>query len=325
MSSRLHAASRFAAITLLGCTALAGCQDCNKGGATASDAGAGGAAPPTDSSASLTPIVLEAGTLNATPLPTASVAAMVNRDNLPPYAGPTGSVEGNITVIGDPAKETPADFSRCPDAENTFGRAFREGARDPVATNNARPLADAIVVVTGHNVAGHKASYVPEKNEAKEVRIEKCAPVERSATLTFGQRIEVKNLTNEFWTPVLEPGQNLVLIMATPHGDPAKLYPKKPGHFLLADRDRKYATVDVYVFLHSLHTSSALTGYYRIDGIPVGKQKVSAMHPQIDAAAEQEITISPGVVHKVDLVLKNVNREAGAPEAGLDAGYQPLR
>ena len=292
---------------------LAGCADCSKGG--------GGAT--SDATASVTLVEAgvsarpDGGTLNVTPVPTASVAAMVNPDRLPEYSGPTGSIEGTITVTGDPAPATPADFSRCPDAEKTWGHAFREG---PPGPGGARPLADAIVVVTGY-----KGFYLPETREAKEVRIEGCAATTRTLTLTYGERIEVKNLSKDFWTPMLEPGPNLVLMMATPGGDPAKIYPKKPGHYLLTDRDRKYAVVDVYAFLHPLHTASSLTGFYRIDGVPVGKLKVSSTHAHIDSNAEADVTVAAGVVHKVDLVLKNVNKEAGAPSAPDAAAAPPLR
>jgi hypothetical protein len=242
---------------------------------------------------------------------------MVNPDKLPEYSGPTGSIEGTITVTGDPAPVNHADFSRCPDAEKTWGHLFREGAPGP---NGARPLADAIVVVTGY-----QGFYLPETREAKEIRIEGCATTTRTLTLTYGERIEVKNLSKDFWTPVLEPQPNVVLMMATPGGDPAKIYPKKPGHYLLADRDRKYAVVDVYAFLHPLHAASSVTGFYRIDGVPVGKLKVSSTHPQIGSTAEADVTVAAGVVHKVDLVLKNVNKDAGSPAAPDAAAAPPLR
>jgi hypothetical protein len=293
-----------------GGVALVGCRDCNgSGGQPSVDAAVDAAAPPPPP---------DGGTLNVTPVPTASVEAMVNPDHLPPYQGPTGSVEGTIRVIGDPAPATPSDFSRCPDAELTWGHAFREGPPEP---NGQRPLADAVVVVTGY-----KGFFLPEASEAKEVRIERCAMTTRTVTLTFGQRLEVKNLSREFWTPVLEPSATRVLMMATPNGDPAKIYPKKPGHFLLLDHDRKYALVDVYAFLHPLHTASSTTGYYRIDGLPVGKLKVSTTHPHIDSNAEQDVTIAAGVVQKVDLVLKNVNRDAGprVRDAGADAPNEPF-
>lgn len=288
--------------------ALAGCEDCSKGGGAAGDA-----AVAVDAAAG------DGGVMNVTPVPTAAVMDLVNPEKLPPYAGPTGSVEGTVSVVGDPPPVVAGDFSKCPDAERTWGHAFREGppigekgSPERMAAGGARALADAIVVVTGY-----RGFFLPEKQEAKEVRIEGCAYTTRTATMTFGQRIEVKNLSKDFWTPVLEPGTNMVLMMATPHGDPAKIYPKKPGHYLLTDRDRKYAVVDVYAFLHPLHTSTDVVGHYRIDGLPVGKVKISTTHPQIDANAETELTVQEGIVQKVDLVLKNVNKDAGAP---LDAG-----
>ena len=171
-------------------------------------------------------------------------------------------------------------------------------------------------------ITGYKGFYVPETQEAKEIRIEGCGFTTRTLTMTFGERLEVKNLSKDFWTPVLEPGPNLVLMMATPGGDPAKIYPKKPGHYVLSDRDRKYAKVDVYAFLHPLHTASSPTGFYRIDGVPVGKLRVSTTHSQIDSNAEADVTITAGVVHKVDLVLKNVNKEAGASPP-VDAAAAP--
>ncbi len=297
--------ARFLAIALL-LSAAAGCEDCSKRGAApvdgASAVDAAQAAGQSDGSV-----------INATPVPTAAVLDLVNPEKLPPYAGPTGSVEGTISVVGDPAPVVANDFSRCPDAAKVWGHAFREGS--PPSAGSARALADAIVVVTGY-----RGFFVPEKQEAKEVRIEDCAYTTRTATMTFGQRLEVKNLTKDFWTPVLEPGRNVVLMMATPNGDPAKIYPKKPGHHLLLDRDRKYVLVDVYAFLHPLHASTDVLGHYRIDGLPVGKVKVSTTHPQIDANAESELMVQAGVVHKVDLVLKNENKDAGPADA---AGSRP--
>ena len=298
---------------------MSGCDDCKGGGATVVD-GAAAAADTALVQVDASMKMPEGGTLNATPLPTASVAAVLNPDKLPVYSGPTGSVEGTITVIGDPAPATPADFSRCPDADKTWGHAFREGPPGPSGAG-ARPLADAIVVVTGY-----RGFYLPETQEAEEIRIEGCAYTQRTLTMTFGQRLEVKNLAKDFWTPVLAPGRSIVLMMAPPNGDAVRIYPKTPGHHLLGDRDRAYVLVDVYAFLHPLHASSSITGYYRIDGLPVGKVRVSSTHPQIDSNAEADLAISPGVVHKVDLVLKNVNKEAGAraQDAGGDSGPPPV-
>lgn len=296
---------------------LTGCADCNKPGGAGAD---GGTSSPDPSASASAAAPRSSVPMNATPVPTASVNAAMNPDNLPPYAGPTGSVEGTVFVTGDPARATPADFAKCAAAEKTWGRVFREG---PVGPSGARLLGDAIVAVTGY-----KGFYVPEQREAKQITIQGCGYTTRTATMTYGQRLEVKNESGEFWTPMLEPGTNMVLMMATPKGDPVKIYPKKPGHYLLMDRDRKYAFVDVYAFLYPLHTSTDLAGHFRIDGVPVGKMKLSTTHPQIEGEHSQEVTITADVVTKQDFTLKNVNRDAGSPkDAGSSdaAAAPPLR
>src|SRR5688572_9870772 len=63
----------------------------------------------------------DGGVVNVTPIPTASVAAMVNPENLPAYAGPTGSVEGTVFVVGPPAPDNVADFRGCADASASWG------------------------------------------------------------------------------------------------------------------------------------------------------------------------------------------------------------
>lgn len=301
----MRAGALFAACVLSWC--LGGCDGCSKHEVAGLDA-----AP----SASLAKA--DAAPVNATPIPTASVAALLNPDKLPAYTGPTGSVEGTITVTGDPAPERRADFKKCPDAATVYGRTFREGP--PGGPKGARPLADAIVAVTGYS-----GFYIPEKNEAKEVTIEGCAYTQRTVTMTFGQRLDIKNLSKDLWTPVLQPGPNLVMMMAPPNGDPVKLYPKKPGRFLLGDRERRYAEADVFVFLHPLHASTNLEGKYRIDGVPVGKVKVNTTHPQIDGAeASVEVDVKEGVVHRVDLQIVHKApppKDAGPP--GSDPRVYP--
>ncbi len=276
--------------------AAAACDGCAKGSSSASP----DAAPPP---------IEAGGPVNATPVPTASVAQMVNPDNLPPYSGPTGSIEGTVYVVGDPPEETPADFSKCPSAAAIWGKSFRE--RSPSAGRDAgagaRSLADAIVAVTGYT-----GFYLPETREASSLSIEGCGFSARTVTMTYGQRLEVKNLTNEFWTPLLEPGANLVMMMAAPKGDPVKIYPKKPGHYLLVDRDRKYAISDVYAFLHPLHAATDGAGHYRIDGVPIGKVKINARHPRFDDEKTLEVEIAASVVSDVDLVLRHTT----PPDAG---------
>lgn len=259
--------------------------------------------------------ISDGGVLNATPVPIASVEAMVNPDKLPAYAGPTGSVEGHVRVVGDRAVPTPnMDFTRCAGAAKLWGKDFREADG---TDKGPRALADAVVAVTGYK------GFVAEKAEAKTLVIEGCGYKSLTVTLTFGQRLEVKNDSNDFWTPVLEPSPRMVMMMAAPHGDPVRIYPKKPGHYLLVDRDRKYAYADVYAFLHPLHTSSDLDGKYRIDGIPVGKVKVNARHPRLDAETTMDLEVRPGVVHPVDLTIKFERGDAGAKELPDSGTYHP--
>ena len=138
--------------------------------------------------------------------------------------------------------------------------------------------------------------------------------------MTFGQRLDVKNLSNEFWTPKLEPQQSAMFMMATPGGEAVKLYPMKPGHYHLIDHDRAYAVNDLYAFLHPLHATSDLSGGYRIDGIPVGKLTVNTSHPKIrDTEASKTVEIKAGAVTRVDLTLSYT-----APvKAPADAGATP--
>lgn len=257
----------------------------------------------------------DAAPMNAGPLPTASVAKMVNPDGLPAYAGPTGSVEGTITVTGPEAPPTSADFSKCPDAEKTYGTSFRTG---PARADGSRPLVDAIVAVTGY-----KGYFVPEKDEAETVTIEGCAFAKRTVTLTFGQRLDVKNRAQRLWAPYLEPAGKTIM-MATPGGDPVKIYPPKHGHFFLLDREHPYAIADVYAFLHPLHASTDVSGHYRIDGVPVGKLKVNTTHPRFGGEASADIDVRAGVIAKADLVLRFELADAGArtTDAG---GYPGLR
>lgn len=242
-------------------------------------------------------------TVNATVLPTELVAKRLNPENLPVYNGDTGSIEGTITTDGDPPLPTPADFTKCPGAEKLYGTSFRQG--DTVDDGKAWKQPDAIVGVTGYT-----KFYVPEKTESRELRIEGCGYRERTMTVTYGQRIDVKNMTRELWTPILEPGPTSYMMMATPGGDPVHLYPKKPGEYLVVDHDRRYAVVDVRVLLFPLHTVTDANGHFRIDGVPVGKVTLFATHPRMNGDTSQEIEVKPGLIETFDLRLHHVHKDA---------------
>src|SRR5208282_1361189 len=76
----------------------------------------------------------------------ASVAYVLNPYNLPAYSGPTGSVEGTVTIDGPASPNLPLQAAgKCPAAIDTYGKLFRDG---PAAKpGGPRPLADAVVAV----------------------------------------------------------------------------------------------------------------------------------------------------------------------------------
>lgn len=263
-------------------------------------------------------LVPDAGMLNVATVPDSEVKAMLNPDNLPMYAGPTGSIEGRVEVSGPEAAGTglsKSTFAECPDAENEYGKMFRSGPMPEAG--DKRWLADAIVVVTGY-----KGFWVREKKDAVLATIEGCGYRARTITMTFGQRLEVKNLTDQFWTPELEPRSPGAMMMAPPHNtDPVKLYPKKAGRHAVVDHDRKYIVNDLMVFRHPLHAVSEMqTGHFRIDGVPVGKMRVTASHPEIpNVASTFETVVKVGETSTVNFVInykgEPLPKDAGATDA----------
>jgi hypothetical protein len=251
--------------------------------------------------------------INVTPLPAASIEAYVNPSHLPPYTGPTGSVEGTIRVDGPPSPDMKGvDFKTCPAAAHTYGKVFREG---PAGADGSRPLADVLVAITGY--AGY---FVPERAEAAKLTIDDCAFGARTVAMTFGQRLEVGNNTPELWAPSLAQTPMPVLMMATSHGDPVRLYPPHPGYFTLIDKEKhSWAQADVYALLHPLHAVTDAAGHYRIDGVPVGKLKVNARLRVLQQDASADVEILAGVVKNVDLVLHYVP----APVPTTDAAAMP--
>lgn len=272
---------------------------------------------PSDASQEATTVVTperDGAVVNQTTIPTASVLAVVNPFDAAPYDGPSGSIEGTVTVSGDPPPSSNLDFSKCPSAEPIDGKLFRVGPNDA--------LADAVVAVQAF-----PTQFIPEKNEAKTVHIEGCTYAERTITLTFGQRLDVKNDGDLIIFPGLEPLTTPAMMAAPPHGDPVRFYPPKPGRYRLVDLGgRKYMTVDVFVSPHPMHATTDVKGHYRIDGIPVGKRQVQAHHPAIGdgpKATVRDIDIVAGVVQKLDFVVKysNAPSDAGAAAtASQDAG-----
>lgn len=281
---------------------LAGCKDPPKDEAPR-DAQIADGSPATGASAEVVPSRYDE----------AKVRALLNPSGLPAYQGATGSVEGTITVRGAPPPATTgakADFSRCPEASETYGSAFRVSP----SGDGVRALADAIVAVTGYE------GFVPAKSDHVTVSFEGCAYDRRTVLMTFGQRIDVFNKSKkQMITPDIDGQPVLALRIAAPHSISAvHLFPPGPGRFHLIDRGvLTYVDQDVYVLLQPLHATTDLKGSYRIDGIPVGKATVNVAHPAFTGDAAREVTVSANLVQRVDLVLsfgQDAGVAGGAPK-----------
>jgi hypothetical protein len=234
--------------------------------------------------------------VNATELPLEKIEAFVNRNNAPLYTGPTGSLEGTITITGDPPAEVKGlDFSKCPAGRDVYGKLFRVGAKQ---ANGSSTLGDALVAVTGY------PGFIPERNLAKRISFDNCAFSTRTIDLTMGQKLEVVNNGQKLIAPSLAQAPLPALMLAAQNTAPVNVYPLKPGYYTLVDRmELSYLRDDLYSMYTPLHTVTTLDGHYRIDGIPVGKVSVNARLPTIRKETTREVEIHANKVRTVDLSL----------------------
>ena len=235
---------------------------------------------------------------NGSHLKDSEVLAFVNPQHLPVYTGPTGSLEGTITITGDPSPDVPAlDYHKCPAGKDTYDKLFRVGATQ---SNGARTLADALVAVTGYG-----AYFIPERNPVRSVTFEHCALNARTIDVTIGQRIEVSSKDDLLFAPILAQAQLPALMLASKNTAPVALYPPKPGYYTLIDRmELSYLRGDVYALLQPLHTVTSLDGHYRIDGIPVGNVTLNTRLARIRKEASRTVQVEANVVKTVDLALE---------------------
>jgi len=222
--------------TCVGVAALvAGCHD------KASSSPAASSSASSDPPASAEPSAsAPASASHAFPIPSASVQAVLNPDNLPAYAGPTGSVEGTITVRGPAAPDVKVDVAKCPAALDTYGKLFREGKPD--SPNGPRWLADAVVVAVGYT------GYLPAKDEVVRTTIRPdCAYPSRTIAVTYGQRIEVSNQSKLLFAPVIDQETTPAVMVAPPgeNGDPVRIYPRRAGYFTMTDRVQTFVREDL--------------------------------------------------------------------------------
>jgi hypothetical protein len=303
----------------VGIPALVGCRSSDAASGSAptaapAAAAASGGAEPAASASTTGPVA------NITfPMPQSALDEVLNPDHLPAYDGPTGSLEGTITVKGPAAPDVKVDVAKCPAAMDAYGKLFREG--HPDMPGGPRWLADAVVVVVGY-----KGFYLPEKNEAVKETIgaATCAYPARTIAVTYGQRLDIANETKVLFAPVIDQESTPAVMVAPPggNGDPVRVYPRRAGYFNLTDRIQLFVREDLYVFRHPLHAVTDTSGHYRIDGIPVGKLEVGVHHPTVDADAKKPIEVVAGVVQRVDLEL---TYKPKPPAKVVEAGLPPKR
>jgi hypothetical protein len=249
-------------------------------------------------------------------MPREKVQATVNPLGLPAYNGPTGVLEGHVYVEGDPAQDLPGlDFAACPEAKAMHGKNFRE---ESLGGGPKRALLDAVVGITGY-----KDAYIPSRNEAVTVEVKRCSYSARTFVLTFGQRLDVLNLDivskDRFFAPDLAGAPANVLRIAAPRGDAVHLYPRAITRDRLIEKmNHTFMSADVFVAAQPLNTVTGTGGTYRIEGVPVGKLKVSVFHPAFrdlnakktdaDAGLEaygQTVEILAGKTTVFDATLRN--------------------
>lgn len=304
--------SAFGFCVWLVCVVLAGCSGCKDG--TQAEATDAGVAPPS----SLNDAGLAAESKSAPPIASAVVAQYLNPENLPKYDGPTAILEGTVYVRGPASPELEAPSrSSCKNVRDY--RLFREGAADP---SGRRPLADAIVGVTGYH-----GYYVPPKSDSVRLSVKDCVFEQRTVVLTFGQRLDIFNAdalnSGTFYAPHLTKDTTSSLMIVAP-GNTVKLYFQKPGRDLLVDgMGHGHLYADVFAAVHSLNVVTDTAGHFILAGIPVGELDASVMHPAFadNSLVKQKLVFKPGETTHHDFELTftpQAKSDAGTPKS--DAG-----
>jgi hypothetical protein len=302
-------------VALLFAVLAAGCGESSQPQAGSGSAAApASVSPPVASVASATPaasssagIPIDVVPWVGIPRPVEEVEKVINPLGEKPYEGKTGTLKGKITIKGDPPPdvklELPAD---CAAASATYGKAFRVG--------EGGALADALVTVTGYK------GFVPVSKPSIDVTLNACAYDQLTYSMTFGQRIEVKNIDPKLsHVPILDPAPFRSVNVAMPKGNPVKIYAFQPAiNYVLRDyMSRRFLTARVFNLKFATHDVTSLDGTYEIPRIPVGKVKVNAFLPALESdGVAKEIEIKEGE-NTLDLELtyaKDKDKIAALPE-----------
>jgi hypothetical protein len=166
---------------------------------------------------------------------------------------------------------------------------FREGAD--------RRVADAFVGVTGYR------GFVPASTDVVRVNINGCTFGTRTIGMTFGQRLDVANLEQQPHMPDLVGAPMKALMVSLPKADPIRMYPTRPGRYVLTDAMNIFMYADVLVVKYPTHTVTGLDGKFEISGIPVGEVTVTALLPSVMQTAEKKVTVRDRATTDVRLVI----------------------
>lgn len=249
----------------------------------------------------------------------AKVVEALNPTHDQPYAGATGTLKGRVRIEGDPPPDTKLTFpERCKESAATYGKLFRVGLEGA--------LADAMVAVTGYK------GFVPARGPAMPIPVRGCAAKKRTVVMTYGQRLDVANIDRgESHIPFLDGAPAKAGMVAVPGGEPVKLYPLEPGHYMLRDQMPTGLVADVFVLKYATHDVTDLDGQFEIKGIPVGKVRVDVFLPVIGKSEGKEFEIKAGA-NTLDFTLKfdaakDLPKPAPAPapaaSASASAGPRP--
>ena len=193
-----------------------------------------------------------------------------------------GAVLENV-IIGDPAADGVHCYGSC-----TLKNVWWERVGEDAATFRGQQPDDVMIVDKG-GASGAKDKVFQNNGVGtmivKNFYVENFGKLYRSCgncsrqsartiVLTYGQRLEVKNLsapaTQKIYAPDFENAPGYALMIAPPGADAVKLYPKSIGRYRLVDKMKNdWMEADVYVIGHPLHTVSNTAGHFRLDGVPV--------------------------------------------------------
>jgi len=221
------------------------------------------------------------------------VDAINNESKQPLYVGPTGTIEGTITMSGDTAPDMipyiDAIPANCAKANELYGKLFREGPD--------RVVADVLVAVTNFH------GYVKPKSDHVDLSARDCGWQQRTIALTYGQRIDVKSADSQPYIPQLLGAPTGALLVAIPNGEAVPVLAREPGHYVLIDSMRLFSKADVFVVRYPTTDITGLDGHYRISGIPTGPATLSALLPSTSSTATKSVTIEASKAAHVDLTL----------------------